>query len=423
MASMAAMVAWACAERVGRIAAVMVSAALLLLPLSVEQSLAFGLDAPVAMAMLFSGMAFWRFLENGSNASLLGFTFAATVGLLTKGNALALYLFVPLALILTRRFDVLRNWRVWTAATVVSFVAIPWYVYSYRLASQGFRAKWGIDFTASALTSNIIFLVSTCGPVILVFAAWGALKTLRSRDSNLGAVCLALALSVYIFQSIVPASLNARYLFVMVPCLLVIAAIGTRDLFSNFSGGHRALAVGILIALAVSLATLQYPPAKVYRGVGGSVQVVLRELPENNPAVMIVGMDVVETAFISQVAMSRPIDPKIWIVRGSRLLGGGGYNNFEYEPRFRTTEEALSEMEKFRIPLIVISTYGRIASWAHIRQVQEVIDRPGSGWRLASRSDGSEDVRVYVNDKYAEMSCATQLIRELSLPKRKEVTG
>lgn len=41
--------------------------------------------------------------------------------------------------------------------------------------------------------------------------------------------------------------------------------------------------------------------------------------------------------------------PSLFAVRGSRLLGGGGYNNRDYLPRFATPAEVALEIDRYAI--------------------------------------------------------------------------
>jgi hypothetical protein len=423
MASITALIVYACSRAMDKAISFAGGLTLIVLPISVAQSTAFGLDSPVGLALFAAALAFWRFVESGRSIWLVCFSIAALVGLLTKGNAIAIFLFAPIALALTRRFDLLRDWRTWLAASMVSAVSVPWYLYSYGLASQGFRSKWGMEFTIPALAVNLKLLFEACGPVLLALAVLGIATVVRSREQRrihtLGLICLALAISTYLFQSIVPASLNARYLFASIPCLIVLAVIGAQRLMSvTIPAGRAIWPIGLTLLMVTTLVLLPFPEEKTYRGIGGAARVASRDLPERNQVVLIVGFDVVETAFMSEVAMSKPIRPSIWIVRGTRLLGAGGYNNFEYQPKFTNLDEVRREIDLLSIPMIVISTHGKISNWKHIQQVQEIVDRADSGWRLSWRSDGIEDVRIYVNERNGRLSSMPQKIRELSFPKR-----
>jgi hypothetical protein len=417
VASLAALTAWGVAQLAPRPLAWVAALLMTVLPLMVDQSIAFGLDIPVALGLCGAAFAFGHYLIKGSRAALLVFFVMSLVGLLTKGNALALYLFGPLVLALTRKTRALLDWRVWLAVIAITVITLPWYTFSYGLTARGFRAAWGWEFTSQALWTNVRMLYATTGPLLLALAAWGAWRGLTR--GGLAAVSLAGFLAVYLFQSIVPASLNARYLISMLPFVLVLAAVGAQATWTVTSARLLpALTGGLLALLFASVVTLTYPSEKTYHGVGDAAAAVRKLLLKDNRNVLVVGFDVVETTFIAESAMLQPVKPDLYIIRGSRLLGGGGYNNFEYAPRFSTTEQVELELKPYLVPVIVISTADRASRWAHISQVQTLIDQAGSGWRLTWRSNGTDDIRIYVHDENAKLPGSGLLVKKLSAPRR-----
>jgi hypothetical protein len=395
------------------------------LPISVDQTLAFGLDGPVALTFFGATFALGHWLVAQTRRSLQLFVLLAWACLLTKGNALALFICMPLLLLLTRKLSTLSNWRIWIAALAVTVVAVTWYAFSYTLAASGFREAWGWAFTSKAIGANLQLLYATTGPVLLALATLGTWIGLRR--GGWGAVSLAGAVSIFIFQSIVPASINARYLLPMLPFVLVLAALGAQVIGEKLPSfkSITSFPVGLLsltVILSLSVATLKYPSIKLYHGITGAAQEVKNLLPAGNRSVLVVGFDVVETSFISVSSMLQPINPDIYIIRGSRLLGAGGYNNFQYTPRFDSVEDIKTELSKYSIPVIVISTASHSQNWAHIAQVQELIDRPEMGWHLEWRGNGSDDVRIYINKMNMQLAGAHGLVKELSKPRRLDLS-
>lgn len=417
MAGLATLTSWMVSRVASREIAWTAAALLTLLPLSVDQSLAFGLDAPVSLAIGVAMVALGEHLLENKQGYLVLLLVAALTGLLTKGNALALYLYAPLVLYLTQRWAVLRTWRIWAVVVLISLLAVPWYLFSYQLTARGFRESWGWAFTSRALFVNLQLLYLTIGPWLAILALWGASRSL-TRPSW-GAVFLASSLSFYLFQSVVPASLNARYLLPMLPFVLALAALGWVDLSRRVpTRWRKATTWCALLGLVLTTASLDYPKSKIYHGVGGAAAELRSLMPKENRSVLIVGFDVVETAFISEMAMRQPMAPDVFILRGSKLLGGGGYNNFEYKPLYPDSDAVLEALRPYRLPLIVISRAGRADKWEHIAQVQNLLERPDSGWRVVWHSDGQDDVRIYLNDANALQPEATAEIRTLAMPKR-----
>jgi hypothetical protein len=84
--------------------------------------------------------------------------------------------------------------------------------------------------------------------------------------------------------------------------------------------------------------------------------------------------------------MLDPNPPGLFAVRGSRLLGGGGYNNSEYEPLFQTPEQVMAQIDEFAIPLVLFRSTGKAGEWAHLQQIGEAQPLYPDRWQLVYRS-------------------------------------
>jgi 4-amino-4-deoxy-L-arabinose transferase-like glycosyltransferase len=136
-------------------------------------------DLPVALFMLLAALAFGRILESGRVRDGLLFGIAALAGVMTKGNALALCLLPPLAVLLTRRWNLFLRSAFWVPALVVLPIAVPWYALTYSWASAGFRYAWGLEYLRAASLFIVQQWISDFGPALLLLAMLGAVQVLR----------------------------------------------------------------------------------------------------------------------------------------------------------------------------------------------------------------------------------------------------
>lgn len=129
-----------------------------------------------------------------------------------------------------------------------------------------------------------------------------------------------------------------------------------------------------------------------------------------------------EGPIIAELALRDPHRPSLFAVRGSRLLGGGGYNNTDYAPRFADATAAAAELDRYAIPLVVLRKPGLPDDWAHIDQIEEARRLEPARWQLLysdqTSSPKTQLYRLVGNDKrVADISALIALSAPHSLPK------
>jgi len=346
-------------------------------------------DVPTALTMLLAALAFWRLLMHGRLQDGLLFGATALLAIMTKGNAIALALLPPLGILLSGRWSLLRRAGFWIPALVILPIAVPWYVMTYSWTSAGFRFTFGASYTGVAVPFIASQFLLVYGPFILLLAGFAWVELLRRRDNVFAAVMLALVLANVLFQAIAPAALEPRYLLPSVAPMLLLAARGAL-LVAAAAGrvwpsvrrpvGLAALAAGVLIPLLTS-------PPDLPTGIGAraAAEEVLRRLPPGDSVLLIASDAPGEGAVSVELIMHEGVNPRMTAVRGSRLLGGGGYNNFEYQPRYPSPEAAMAQVERLRIPMVLLDRTPAASRWAHVGQLAAMLDRPGAGWDRAAQ--------------------------------------
>jgi hypothetical protein len=264
-------------------------------------------------------------------------------------------------------------------------------------------------------------LLAALGPVLLAAAGIsliGSVVTPRSRQGDPTLICAAsLTAAVFLFQALVPVDLQERYLAPIVPPLLMLAAFGLLRaagwlaalLPGRISAGVKpALARAIVIGLAV----LTFLPAATQMdavprlGLIEAARQIWANRIADNPAVLIAADVDGEVALITELAMTDGHRPSLFAVRGFRLLGsgssafdctdGGVFTPKDCGPRFGSPAEAMAEIDRYAIPLVLIQTRRDGQKLEHLRQVQEAQRLFADRWKLLYE-DTSHDpaVRLY----------------------------
>ena len=382
LAGTAAMAGW---RPLGPWLALAAGAGVLLSPLLLAGLPQLQADVPTALAMFLAALAFWRLLDRGRLWDGVLFGAVALAAIMVKGNALALALLPPLAVAFSGRWGLLRRPGFWVPALVILPVAGPWYVLTYTWTSAGFRYAFGPAYTAVAVPFVASQFLQVYGPVLLILAALGAM---RRRGELFASVMLALVLANVAFQVIAPAALEPRYLLPSVAPMLLLAARGA--LLAAAAAGRtlpslRHLMAPAAVAAGLLIPVLTSPPVSL-PGIGAraATEEALRHLPAGDPVLLIASDAPGEGAVSVEMIMHEGIAPRMTAVRGSRLLGGGGYNNFEYQPRYPSPDAAMAQVERLRIPMILLDRTPVPGRWAHVGQLAAMLDRPGGGWDRAA---------------------------------------
>ena len=378
------------ARRLGRALALFGAFAFIASPLVQGGSAELMLDIPVTLLCLLAALSFGRYLETGGTWYSVLFGFLAAAAMLVKGNGICLALLPPVALVIGRRLDLLRRPSFWLPVPIVAVLAGPWYVFTYGLAEQGFRYGWGIAFIRLSSVANAESLYDAIGPVVLAAAVAGLIAVLMAPRASPGSegfvAAAALAISVYVFHSVVPAAIQDRYLAPALPALVILAARGGALVAARlraWTEQARGLTAGVAGLLAISLVPSAMDTVHKPRlGLIAAAAQVWQQRIGSNPSVLIVTDARGEAAAIAELAMLDPQRPSLFAIRGSRLLGAGGYNNRDYAPRFASAAEAMAAIDEYAIPFVLYRAGGSAGDWAHLRQIAEARTLFPDRWEL-----------------------------------------
>lgn len=411
------------APRFGRILGGFTAAAFVASPIVQQGSDAVMLDGSVALLCLLALLAYWRYLDTGRAMYSLLFGLVATAGLLIKGNAGCLALLPIFALLIGRHWRQLRRWSFWLPAPIVIVLAGPWYVLTYGLIAVGFRYHWGWDYTSVAIPANLRIMLTAFGPLLLAAGVAGFIAVCRRPRSgpgdNLMIATAALLAAVLTFQSVAPAAIQGRYLAPALPPLLLLAAymvrLGAERWFESRREQLVVVAAGLLCLAALPW-VLDAPPKRQFGMIDAARQVWTHRLP-GNPSVLIAAEGAAESAVIAELAMNDPARPNLFAVRGSRLLGGGGYNAEDYVPRFKTPQEVMAAIDSYAIPLVLVRSMPGHKQWAHIDQVEQARALQPTRWELLYQGGSkSAPVELYRIRGNANAKANIDRLKALSAP-------
>jgi hypothetical protein len=358
------------------------------------------LDIPIACLVMVAAFLYAAYVQTEAPLYSALFGLTATAAILTKGNGALLALLPPLVVLATGKWSLLKRASFWLPALIVGVLAGPWYLLTYGQVAAGFRYKWGLDYSTMATRENAQIVLGDLGLPLLALLVLGvaaALSKDASPRSLAARTLLATLLAVWIFQTVAPAAIQDRYLAPLIPPALLLATFGLQALVNRLGQGRcplelKAAAAGLVILLALPAALGASPRQSV--GLRQIAKLVWSMEPPSNRVVLIAASAKLEGAAIAELATADPHRPSLFAVRGSRLLGGGGYNNADYVPKFDHAAQVGAELERMRVPLVLYKADA--GGWRHISQIDEVRATARPAWRLLGLSGAAGDpIQLY----------------------------
>ena len=353
-----------------------------------------------ASLMFGAVLAFGNFLDREKRGDALWFGVLAALAILTKGTGLALAIAVPLALLFTRRFHVLRRPAFWVAVAIIVLVAGPWTWATRSLGKGGWlQPNPSLDFSMEALPyyAKKLGLALCLAPVI--FLALGVWVKARGSSPHQGrwAAAGALIIAVVIFQSIAPVGLEARHLIAALPpaVMFIVAGLDWQPRGKTGSEPKRRFSLALpfpwLIAVLMLAIAANWP--FVGKRFSGFAPLASAMLAEAAPAdVTLVSSDARgEGMFISEVAM-RERRPGHVIQRASKALASSTWSGSGYAPLFQDDDALLAFLTSGKIQYLAIDdAVPEEKRRAHHDQLKRVIEQHADQFPLVASAEMIRD--------------------------------
>jgi 4-amino-4-deoxy-L-arabinose transferase-like glycosyltransferase len=374
------------------------------------------LDVPIAFLSCLAMLAWARFLLDGTWPWSIAFGLAAVAAIMTKGNAIFLALIPPLSVALTGRLRLLWNWRFWLPVPIAALVTVPWYLATYKITASGFAYRWGWDYIVMAAPGYSRLLLDQISAVGILFAALGAFRVIGYLEVNwrhaLGISAICVVAAGFAFTSVVPTSIDERYLAPLVPALVVLAYLGIEWIVWSQLPVMRAIVAALCFLLI--FAVEGNFPATGSRAMNAASNMILTT-PGGDPFILVGSSTAGEGAITAEVA-TRDRNRHRYVVRGSSVLGSGNFMGTDYRPRFATSSDVAQWIERLGIGWVVIDTSPSSLSLTHNAQLLEIAQSGREGWRLAGRLPNSRgETLVYEISIPGEKSVDhTELLSELT---------
>ena len=363
-------------------------------------------DNLCALMDFWALLCFGRFLVSQKRRDAALFGLFACLSVLTKGNGLALGLVPPLAVLLTRRFELLKQRNFWLPAGMVLVLVGPWQYFSMRLLTG--IAERRVDLGMAA--TYFPMLVRILGPWLLPVALLGlydrVIRRFRTKDIDGRWAALAVwPAAFWIFHTIVPSgAAEPRYVVAVVAPIVMFFAAGLARLavWIPWPGIPLRIRTAALAGVAVCVfgATAFAIPRKASYGFVELADALVARPELRNTAWLVSSEGEGEGQLIAEVAM-RDQRPGHFLLRASKALARSDWQGDKYELLRPTPEETMAYLESVPVRLLVMDRNPAKHAIPHHRALLQVLERYPERWRLLAVYPGA--VRVSARDSRIEV--------------------
>jgi hypothetical protein len=337
-------------------------------------------DMLLVIFCLLATLSFGRFMETEKIRWSLLFGLVATAAILTKGSGLLLALVPPFAIVLSRYFRLLTNWRLWLAPIPVIALSLPWMLATRHITDEGMQHVPLSENIPAAANFYFKVIPQTFGYLLILLLALSFLLPILRRKIELPPfsgvryqVFNALLLSILLFYIVVPAGLDARYLLPALPFTILLSfsllersTIALAPTLSRWTGkpaaAITALAPVPLTLLVGALVVLEngMPAKKEFTGSHQSLAAIVTAEPQlENPdkderkIVLISSDSKGEGALVAEGCLAWP--EALSFRRSSKVLSKSDWLGRDYKSTFETPAQLKEYLHK-EVDFIIVDT-------------------------------------------------------------------
>ena len=401
LAALAATILFAAMRReVGTAAGVLAGLYFLTLPITMEHSLSVMAEMLLTALMMLGLLAYGRYLDEPGWRSAAWFAIISAAALLTKPTGVALATIPPIAILLTRRFGLVRQFSFWLPALIVGVLAGPWYLLAPGAQHEKVSRFGKVQFRDDRLLGTPRDLAEFVGVVAVLAAVVGLVMAVRliyrRHAAGIWVAGAALLMGVFVCREAIGAW-ESRNLVAVVPVLLLFAGLGAKRI--GYAGlaarapGYVLTAVAAMVVVGLVGWHIRGFPPKRTHGLSETAATLLADQNMKQTVFLICAGPVGEGVFISEVAI-REKRPGHYTMRGSQVLSSSTWMGRKYRMRFDDPEKALAAVEAVPTGVVVVDRQG--AETPHGRQLLEGLSRHSERWKpMAEASQPAQGIAVF----------------------------
>ncbi len=350
---------------------------LLLLPLEVESARYFLLDQPVTLVVGLAAIAWLAAAERPSWWRYTLFAVLAVFATLVKGNGLLVVLVPAINIVLSRRWGLLGDRRLWVAGLATGLLILPWYLISFRISAGGFNYAPGLAYAWDSLVTNLQAVHANIGWSGIFLLLIGIVHGWRDgRSGPIVRLSVAVILATLVFQAAVPVALVDRYILPLLPWCAILAALGVHALWQAgavYRTAAVACTIGTLVVPAAQLAQLTAKPDL-------GAPAIARTMVDRPGLWLVDGRAGGEGAVIAAAAYADRGHRRIWVARASQWLSTSDFMGRGYVLTARTPSEAGATLDRLGIRGVVVVGERMRLAYPHSLVLTKAVETPAYRW-------------------------------------------
>lgn len=344
-------------------------------------------DMLVGVWGLWATLALIRYIEQGRRRDLFEFAGLAVLAIFTKGNGLYLALLPPIALLFTKRLRLLLDPYLWLAAALAGVPSVAWVWLTSKFVTDTWVGGFSAAFAFGGLWKNATFLWPFLGPAFLVLIGAGLFTRLvqplmHGSPEPLWGGLGAAATSVYLFQSVVPAGLEPRFLVPAAAALVPFLFAGAESLTAALPARWPAKVrfATILIAAGLVFTAQSFAvPHKRHWGFKEAADFLVSQPDAHGAAILVSSQIDGEGMLISELTMrEKALDG--YILRASQVLSRSDWLGRDYSARFNSVDELQQYLNRIGVDFVVVDETGGLVR-PHHRLLIEALSQ-SHDWQL-----------------------------------------
>jgi len=271
-------------------------------------------------------------------------------------------------------WNLLKSWKFWAAHAIIIAAYAPWFLSTWKMQQNGMDTAplSLVIWTQTVGFLNVPSLLVGLPLVGLALVA-GWIGVQERGLQSLGLISTIAAVTLFVFHCVSPSGVEPRRLYMMIPVLLVMVV-----LWAAVVPWRRWAVVGVAV---VSLGMAYDKVEKSETGYRALAQWVDGQIGGRRQAVFLSTGYHSEGMLIGEMGQLEA-DPRIFMVRSSKLLSDSDWNGLGYRMRLQSIRELEELLDEIPVRFVVLDQYKEVSLLPHVRLVEELIkQRPGQ-WVL-----------------------------------------